>query len=193
MKIGILGSGEVAKSLAKGFGGLGYKVMISSRKEFNEAAKFGDLIVIAVLGDKVKGAVKGAGVENFKGKIVIDVTNPLKFKDGIPSLSIGFNNSNGEIIQKLLPDSFVVKTLNIIGNQSMVNPKFKPDPDMLLCGNNKSAKKKVVSILRGFGWENITDLGGIEQSRILEPLCILWVTYAMKNKNWNIAFKLLKR
>ena len=87
----------------------------------------------------------------------------------------------------------MVKTLNIIGNARMVKPQFKQgDPDMLLCGDNDAAKKQVEKVLRDLGWKNITDLGGIEQSRIMGPLCLLWVTYAMKNNIWTHAFKMLK-
>lgn len=215
MKVGIIGSGDVGQVIGAGFANLGHEVKIGTRDTnnekirawlrktagkktsvgtFQETAKFGEVIVIAVKGEIIEEAVKLAGPANFAGKTVIDVTNPLDFSGGMPpKLSVGFNNSAGEITQRALPKANVVKTLNIIGNAGMINPKFKEgEPDMLLCGNNEAAKKAVEKILRDFGWKNITDLGGIEQSRIMEPLCVLWVTYGFKNNSWNHAFKILK-
>lgn len=214
MKVGILGSGDVGQALGTGFANLGYEVKIATREApndklkewlnktkskktstgtFEETAKFGDIVVVAVKGEIVEKALKLAGPKNFEGKTVIDVTNPLDMSSSPPKLLVGFNNSSGEMVQKALPKANVVKTLNIIGNSMMVNPKFKEgEPDMLVCGNSESAKRQVEKILKELGWKNITDLGGIEQSRIMEPLCILWVTYALKNNTWTHAFKMLR-
>ena len=161
---------------------------------FEETAKFADVVVVAVLGEAAEEALKLAGVSNFDSKTVIDVTNPLDFSAGMPPKHLyGFSSSSGEKIQAAIPKANVVKTLNIIGNAGMINPKFRQgDPDMLLCGNNADAKKQVERILRGFGWKNITDLGGIEQSRVMEALCILWVAYGAKNNIWTHALKMLK-
>ncbi len=214
MKIGILGSGDVGQALARGFAGLDYEVMIGTRDgnadklkplleetggkklsvgKFDDVARFGEVVVLAVGGKVIEEALGLAGAKNLAGKTVIDVTNPLDFSAGMPPrLTVGFNNSAGETVQRLLPDAKVVKTLNIVGNSLMVNPKLKQgEPDMLLCGNDDGAKEQVRGILQAFGWKNITDLGKIEQSRIMEPLCVLWVTYAAKYNNWNIAFKML--
>jgi predicted dinucleotide-binding enzyme len=213
MKIGILGSGDVAKAITKGLADLDHQVMISSRQSnskelqkwakitgknistgsFNEAAKFGKVIFIAVLGVAVEDAINLTEKSSFSKKVVIDVTNPLDFSKGMPPRLFG-KTSNGELVQKLLHNAYVVKTLNIVGHTNMVNPKFKEgEPDMLLCGNDKQAKDTVVTILYDFGWKNITDLGGIEQSRVMESFTILWVIYGIKNNNWNIAFKMLQK
>jgi 8-hydroxy-5-deazaflavin:NADPH oxidoreductase len=213
MKVGILGSGDVGQAIATGFANLDYEVKIGTSKpdneklkawiektngkktsigSFEEVAKFGDTIVLAVKGDSIEQALKVAGIENFNSKTVIGVTNPLDFSRGMPPKLLEGIKSGGETVQKTVPNAHVVKTLNIIGNASMVNPKFKQgEPDMLLCGNNESAKKKVELVLKEFGWKNITDIGDIQQSRIMEAMCILWVTYASKKNNWNIAFKML--
>ena len=215
MKVGILGSGEVGQVIATGFANLGHEVKIGTRSGANEklnewlaktsgkktsvgnfevTAKFGDVVVVAVLGEVAEQALKLAGTSNFDSKTVIDVTNPLDFSKGMPPKHMyGLASSSGEKIQAAIPNANVVKTLNIIGNAGMINPKFKEgDPDMLVCGNNDAAKRQVEQILRDFGWKNITDLGGIEQSRIMEALCILWVAYGAKYNNWSIAFKMLK-
>lgn len=75
----------------------------------------------------------------------------------------------------------------------MFKPQF-PDgpPDMFICGNNAEAKKKVTEVLSAFGWSTI-DIGGIEGARLLEPLAMLWITYAMKTGTGNHAFRLLRK
>jgi predicted dinucleotide-binding enzyme len=215
MKIGILGTGDVGRTLAKGFAGIGYDVMIGSRdakgekvqavvKEvgakassgtFADAAKFGDIVVLCIMGAATENALKLAGPENFKGKVVIDVTNPLDFSKGMPpGLLVGHNDSGGEQIQRLLTGAYVVKALNIVGNPDMVNPDFPGGPpDMFICGNDADAKKKVTEILNKFGWTSVIDIGGIEGSRYLEPMTNLWVLFGLKTGGWRNAFKMLRK
>lgn len=213
MKIGIIGSGDVAQSLGKGLVTLGHEVMISSRdpkkKEIiswknklgkkaltgttTEAASFGDICILAVAwhaGEDVIAQVR----PELAGKVVIDVTNPLVFSDdGPPQLAVGHTMSGGEIVQASLPDSHVVKALNIINHQNMVNPSYKTGtPTMFIAGNNKSAIIHVSELLQEMGWKDIVDLGGIEKSRLLEPLCLLWVEYGIVNNTWSHAFSVLR-
>ncbi len=61
---------------------------------------------------------------------------------------------------------------------------------MFICGNDAAAKKTVTDLLTAFGWNTI-DIGGIEGARLLEPLCISWVTYGRRTNSWDHAFKLL--
>jgi predicted dinucleotide-binding enzyme len=217
MNIGILGSGDVGRRLGDGLIALGHKVKIGTREPgkldlqtwinthgqekaaagtFAEAASFGDeLIFLATLWDGAPNAIKLANVKNFNGKIVIDVTNPLDFSRGMPPrLAVGHTDSAGETVQRLLPESKIVKALNTVGNLQMVNPDFQGGPPtMFVCGNNKEAKKIVAdSILTPFGWETI-DIGGIEGSRLLEPLAMLWITYYFRTNTGNHAFKLLRK
>ena len=140
VRVGVLGSGDVGKVLAGGFLKLGHEVRIGSRspeklKEwaaarapaastgtFAEAAEFGDIIVLATLGEATQSAVEMAGAGNFDGKVVIDATNPLDFSSGGPQLSIGFNDSLGEQVQRWLPKAKVVKAFNTVGNAHMIDP-----------------------------------------------------------------------
>jgi len=215
MKVGILGSGEVAQALGLGLSDLGHEVMLGSRSpksekitswlekvggktssgSFEEVAIFAEMVIIATLGIAVAEVITAAGVKNFNDKIVIDVTNPLDFSQGMPPrLAKSEGGSNGALIQNLLPTAKVVKTLNILANSSMVQPKFEAgEPDMFVCGNDAEAKKTVEQILRDFGWKRITDLGDITQSYLTEALCILWVTYGLKYNNWNIALSFLTK
>jgi hypothetical protein len=213
MKIGILGSGDVGRALGAGFAALGHEVKLGSRdpgKEeirkwrdaagatasagtFAEAAAFGELAVLATLWTGTESAIKLAGPESLAGKVVIDVTNPLDFSAGAPRLAVGHTDSAGEIVQRWLPKSSVVKTLNQIGNAHMVNPEFPGGPpDMFVCGNDARAKRTVTDLLKAFGW-SVIDIGGIEGARYLEPLAMLWIVYGARTNSWNHAFKLLRK
>lgn len=214
MKVGILGTGDVGKALGDGFIKYGHSVMIGSRDpqsekvqqwvkrqgeaasagSFEEAAKFGELIVLAVSWSGCENAIRLAGAYHMAGKTVMDVTNPLVFEPGKPpSLALGRTDSGGEQVQRWLPDAHVVKVFNIVGNAHMVDPDFPGGPpDMFICCNDSKAKKEVEEICNQFGWP-VIDIGGIEGSRELEPLCILWVKYAMQNGSRDHAFKLLRK
>ncbi len=211
MRIGILGSGVVATTLAEGFAGHGHSVMIGSRTPdseklqewrkkarsqvstgtFAQAASYGDTLVFAVLGSAVDDVITLAGPENFTGKLVIDTTNPLDFSKGFPpGLFIGLTDSLGERIQKRLPKAKVVKCFNTVPNSRMANPGDK-SAEMLICGNDKEAKSEVASLLKQFGWAGAIDLGGIAESRWLEAFVPLWARTASSTNSWNTMFKVL--
>ena len=207
--IGILGSGDVGKSLARGFLTEGHSVKIGSRspekladfaKEsgasngtFAETAAFGGIVVLATHGQGTLEAIDLAGKSSFKGKIVIDATNPLDFSTGKPQLYVGHTDSLGEQVQRHIPDAHVVKAFNTVGNAHFYKPDFPGGPpDMFLCGNDAEAKKQVAQICRDFGW-GIADSGGIESSRYLEAMCMMWVIYGVLSGGWNHAFRMLHK
>ena len=214
MRVGILGTGDVAKAIGKGFITLGHEVMMGSRDAKNEkavtwvraagpkasagtfadAASFGEIAVLATLGVANDSALKMAGPDRLQGKIVIDTTNPLDFGGGgPPRLAVSGNDSGGEGVQRLLPGSHVVKAFNTIGNAFMFRPEFPGGPPaMFIAGNSDEAKRTVGGILTDFGW-SVVDTGGIESSRYLEAMCMVWVISAMKADNWNQAFKMLRK
>jgi predicted dinucleotide-binding enzyme len=214
MRIGILGSGDVGRALGTGFVGLGDEVKIGSRDPqkaelqewvrqtgggassgtFAEAAAFAELAVVATLWSGTEHALQLAGAANLRGKVVMDVTNPLVFAPGQPpTLALGNTDSAGEQVQRWLPESRVVKAFNTVGHAHMVHPDFPGGPpDMFLCGNDEAARAEVAGICKRFGWASI-DLGGIESSRLLEPMCIVWLLYGMRGGGWDHAFKLLRK
>jgi len=213
MKVGILGTGDVGRALGNAFIALGHEVKMGSRDAHNEkavawastsginassgtfadAVKFGDVIVLALLWAGAENAVKLAGVENFADKVVIDAINPLVFGTDGPALAIGHTDSAGESVQRWLPSARVVKAFNIVGYAHMFKPDFPGGPpDMFICGNDAEAKQTVTEIVNDFGWPAI-DIGGIEGARLLEPMCVLWVGYAMRTGSGNHAFKLLRK
>jgi predicted dinucleotide-binding enzyme len=212
MRIGVLGSGVVGRTLAAGLHGKGHDVMIGSRDPgklsewaaaegagvatgtFAETAAHGEVVMLATLWSGTESALDLAGADALDGKVLIDVTNPLAYGDAPPpGLALGFDDSGGEQVQRWVPGARVVKTLNIVGAGSMIDPDF-PDgpPDMFLCGDDDGAKATVTSLLEQLGWP-VTDIGGLEGARLMEPLAILWVVYGFRSGGWNHAFKLLRR
>jgi predicted dinucleotide-binding enzyme len=213
VKVGILGSGDVGKVLAKGFLKNGYQVAIGSdhpekltefKREnpemetatFELAAQSCDIVVVCV-----KGTVAEKIVEKVKrhitGKTVIDTTNPIADappQNGVLKYFTSLEESLMERLQKIAPDAQFVKAFNSIGSSLMVNPEFGDDtkPTMFICGNNDDAKKKVHEILEKFGFE-VEDMGKVESARAIEPLCILWCIPGFLRNEWSHAFKLLKK
>ncbi|HEY7193807.1 MAG TPA: NAD(P)-binding domain-containing protein [Gemmatimonadales bacterium] len=197
MKVAILGTGEVGKSLAAGFKKHGHDVKMGHRdpkESYADAAKFAELAVLATPWSGTENAIKLTDPRNLAGKVVIDVTNPLKFEESqAPQLALGFNDSGGEQVQRWLPQSRVVKCFNIVGNTLMVNPQIPGGPpDMFIAGNDAGAKQTVTTICKQFGWP-VVDIGGIEGARLLEPLAMLWVVVGFKLNRWDQAWKLLHK
>lgn len=210
-KIGVLGSGGVAQVLAKGFLNLGHEVMVgtsnssklaewksknSSAKigSFEEAVKFGEILVLAVKGTAAESLIK-ALAPSLTGKIVMDATNPIDEKppvNGVLQFFTSLNESLMERLQRIAPQAHFVKAYNSVGNPLMVNPSFtEGKPTMFICGNDDEAKKEVSSIINAFGWEPM-DFGKVESARAIEPLCMLWCIPGMLRNEWSHAFKLLK-
>ena len=213
-KIGILGSGAVAKALGTGFVQHGYEVKLGTRdaskladwqaetggkahvSSVAEAAAFGDAIVLAVKGTAVEKVLQHAGAANLNEKTIMDATNPIAEAppvNGVLQFFTSLDDSLMERLQKNFPGAHFVKVFNSIGSHLMVNPDFGgARPSMFICGNEESAKREVAGILGQFGWE-VEDMGGAEAARVIEPLCILWCIPGFKNNQWAHAFKLLKQ
>jgi hypothetical protein len=212
MKIGVLGSGDVAQTLASGFLKHGHQVTVGSRTPekladwaaknpagstgtFAAAAAFGELIVLAVKGNAGADALRLAGAENLKGKTLIDATNPVADAppvNGVMQFFTSYNQSLMEQLQNEFPGANLVKAFNSVGQAFMVNPHFEGGkPTMFICGNDEAAKKSVGAILDQFGWET-EDVGKVESARAIEPLCLLWVLPGKLRNEWAHAFKLLK-
>jgi predicted dinucleotide-binding enzyme len=211
--IGIVGSGIVGQTLANGFAKHGYSVMIGTntpakREElksktnehvsvgsFQEAATYGDTVVLAVKGTAAEAALKTAGIANLEGKTVIDTTNPIADAppvNGVLQFFTAQNESLLERLQALAPAAHFVKAFSCVGNALMVNPDFKGlKPTMFICGDDDGTKTGVMAILDRFGFE-VEDMGGAEGARAIEPLCILWCIPGFLSNSWAHAFKLLK-
>jgi predicted dinucleotide-binding enzyme len=211
MKVGVLGSGDVAKVLASGFLKHGHDVMMGTRSaakladweannptgrigSFGDAAKFADLVVLAVKGTAATDALRTAGAANLAGKPVIDATNPIADEpptNGVLRFFTNLDESLMEHLQREFEGARFVKAFNSVGNACMVNPQFKSGkPTMFICGNDDEAKKTATGILDQFGWET-ADMGKVEAARAIEPLCMLWCIPGFLRNQWTHAFKLL--
>lgn len=211
-KIGIIGSGIVARTLGNGFLKYGYEVMLGTRDagklsewktnggdsahvgSFEQAAKFGEIIVLAVKGTIAADAIDLAGPQNLHWKTVIDTTNPIANaapENGVLRYFSSINESLMEQLQHRFPEVHFVKAFNSVGNAAMVDPQYELKPTMFICGNNDNSRKEVTDILIQFGWE-VDDMGKATAARAIEPLCMLWCIPGLLNNGWNHAFKLLK-
>ena len=198
MNIGILGTGVVAQTIGSKLVQLGHSVMLGSRTEANpravvwakeeggnalfgtfaEAAAFGEIVFNCTLGTASLDALQQAGAESLKGKILIDLSNPLDYSTGpTPTLSVCNTDSLGEQIQRTYPETRVVKTLNTMNVNVMVNPTLiHGDHDVFVSGNDIEAKATVINILKKwFGWHSVVDLGDITTARGVEMLIPLWL------------------
>jgi len=139
--------------------------------------------------------LKAGGIDNLKGKIVIDTNNPIDDKNppvnGVLNFFTGPNESLMEQLQVAAPEANFVKAFNSIGSGFMVNPPFAEKPAMFICGNSDSAKAEVTTILDLFGFE-VQDMGKAEAARAIEPLCTLWCIPGFLHNQWSHAFRLIK-
>ena len=186
MKIGVLGTGMVGKTIATKLRELGHEVEVGSRSAgddavtFADAAAHGELVFNCTAGTASLEALDAAGAENLAGKVLVDVANPLDFSKGMPpTLSVCNDDSLGEQIQRAFPETKVVKALNTVNASVMVDPGSVPgEHDLFMCGDDDEAKAQVSSaILQSFGWPagQIHDLGDISGARTMEMYLPLWV------------------
>jgi hypothetical protein len=230
MKIAIIGTGIVGKTIASKLVELNHDVMMGTRNvsdklastatdnygnppfgewiktnskvklgSFAEAAAFGELVVNATNGSNSITALILAGTKNLVGKVLIDISNPLDFSNGMPpSLLPGLNNTNSlaEEIQRTFPDTMVIKTLNTMWCGLMVNPNLVGNGDHInfISGNNSEAKNKVIKLLNQFGWldKNILDIGDITGARATESLLPIWLKVMGVTKNGAFNFRLVR-
>jgi predicted dinucleotide-binding enzyme len=212
MKIGILGSGAVAKTLGAGFLKHGHAVALGTRDpaklaewkalnpqasvgSFAEAAAFGEVLVLALKGSAAAEACRLADPANLAGKPVLDTSNPIVAggpDKGVLKFFTTLEDSLMERLQKEFPEARFVKAWNSVGAPRMIDPDFGGvKPTMFICGNEEAAKRTAAELLDQVGWE-VEDLGGVEAARAIEPLCILWCIPGFRENRWTHAFKLLR-
>lgn len=212
MKIGVLGSGDVAQTLASGFLKHGHQVALGTRSPgklkdwgashpeaqtgtYADAAAFGELLAIAVKGTAASEALRLAGEANLSGKTVVDACNPIADGPPVNGVLPFFTSPNESLMERLqreFPAAHFVKAFNSVGAGLMINPKFQGGkPTMFICGADSAAKASVAAVLDQFGWET-ADMGGAESARAIEPLCMLWCAPGFLRNEWTHAFKLLK-
>jgi predicted dinucleotide-binding enzyme len=214
MKVAVIGSGIVGETLADGFLSEGHEVLRASRNPakleawrsaagpnarvgtFEDAAAFGECVVLAVLGAAAEAAVDRCGPERLAGKIVIDTTNPIDEappEDGVLRYFTEPNDSLMERLQARAPAARFVKAFSCVGNALMIRPDFGGEkPTMFICGDDADAKARVGELLDAFGWET-ADMGTAKAARAIEPLAMLWCIPGFRENRWTHAFRLLAR
>ena len=211
MTVGIIGSGAVGRALGKGFAARGHDVTLGTRSpdrpelqawaretgaslgSFADAAEAGELLVFAVEWSGARNAATLAGPERTAGKVVLDTTNPLDFSTGAPQLVALEAGSAGATVQAWFPEARVVKAFYNVGADLMVVPSLPgAPPTMFIAGDDAEAKETAAEHIARFGWEAV-DLGGIDQSRYLEPLAVVWILEAMRTGSRDFALTVLRR
>lgn len=212
MRIGVLGSGDVARTLAAGFLKYGHDVLLGTREpvrlvdwlkahprssagSFAEAAGFGDVVVLAVKGSAAVRALRMAGTTQLKGKTVIDTCNPIAEQPPVHGVLRYFTSLEDSLMERLQREFSLVrfvKAFSCVGHAQMVDPRFPGGPPtMFICGNDAEAKQTVTGLLAQFGWDT-ADMGAVEAARAIEPLCMLWCIPGFRGQQWTHAFRLLK-
>ena len=208
MKIGVLGTGAVGNAIGGKLVELGHDVMMGARAAdnpkvtafaertggkagtFKQAAGHGEIVFNCLRGDVSLDVLTAVSPE-LEGKILVDISNPLDFSKGAPpTLAINNTDSLGEVLQRGLPQTRVVKTLNTVNSDVMVKPAMIRGPHaVFVSGNDDGAKGKVKDILRGFGWQQIVDLGDISSARGPEQYLPLWLRLyqSLGTADFNIA------
>ena len=199
MRIAVLGTGIVGRTLASALLSSGHEVRLGSRTAgnaaavawcediggpasegtFADAAGFGEIVVNATAGAASLDALHMAGAEQLAGQVLIDVANPLDTSHGMPpTLTVCNDDSLGEQIQRALPDVRVVKTLNTVTARVMVDPALVDGTHTIfVAGDDAGAKAQAAELLREFGWPaaSILDLGDITAARGMEMYLPLWL------------------
>ncbi len=194
MKIGVLGTGAAGQTVAAKFVAMGHDVMMGARAADNEkvlgfaqrtggkagtfaqAAAHGEMVFNCTRGDTSLAMLTTIAAE-LEGRILVDVANPLDFSQGFPPhLTVSNTDSLAEQIQRALPKTFVIKSLNTVNASVMIEPSRVPGPHtVFVSGNDRHAKGRVMDFLRTLGWHSIIDLGDITSARAAEQLLPLWV------------------
>lgn len=211
MHFAILGTGDVGKALAHGLHRHGHTITMGTRDPaagklddwlaqhdgirlatFADAAAVADAAILAV-GWGAAEAVCHAIAPHVADRLVIDVTNPLASSgDGPPILAVAGDDSGGEQVQRWLPHAKAVKCWNIVGNPHMVDPDLDGAPTMFIAGDDSSAKAQVTDVLAQVGWPDTVDLGGMDSSRYLEPLAMVWIRTYFATGSGDMAIGLVR-
>jgi 8-hydroxy-5-deazaflavin:NADPH oxidoreductase len=195
MKIAVIGAGNVGSALGRAWAKASHSVVFGARDVNKpelkslcaqigataaapaEAARQGDVVVLALPWRAAEGAVKALG--NLSGKIVIDTMNPLAMVDGALGLERGFTTSGAETLASWLPGARVVKTFNQVGANMMTEGhRFEQHPVMFLAGDDEAAKATVAGLVGELGFEPL-DAGALKQSRLLEPFAMVWINQSL--------------
>jgi len=207
MNLAIIGSGNVGSTLGRRWAATGHTVVFGSRKpadpkaiadasaikcriaSVRDAASAAEVVVLATPWQAVKDALAAAG--NLAGKVLLDCTNPLTAD--FTQLEIGHTTSGGEEVAKLAPGARVVKIFNTTGAGNMANPDYGGKPaTMLFAGDDPTAKSIAATLAKELGFDPI-DFGPLANSRLLEPLALVWIKLAFSGLGFDFALNVMRR
>lgn len=220
MRIGVLGGGSVGQTLGAGLARLGHEVVLGIREvtpetlarpraqarslaetglrvvTLPEAARHGEVVVNATNGEGTLAALRLAGAEALAGKVLVDVSNPLDFGQGMPPFipaAYAGPTSLGEQVQAAFPEARVVKAFNTVTAAVMVDPGLVPgEHDLFLSGDDPEAKAVVEGLARGFGWTRFVDLGDIRGCRAQEVFVLIWVRLWMTSGSPTFGYRIVR-
>jgi 8-hydroxy-5-deazaflavin:NADPH oxidoreductase len=215
VRIGVFGTGMVGRTIATKLVELGHEVMLGSRTADNEtaaewvaaagagtrqgtfadAAAFGELLFNCCGGLVSVEAIGTARPEDLADKTLVDVANPLDLSSGSPAVLVSPTDSLGEQIQRAFPESRVVKALNTVNRNVMVDPARVPgEHDVFVCGNDAGAKEEVAALLEGFGWprDRVVDLGDISAARGTEAYLAFWIALRRATGTSDVNIKVVR-
>ena len=196
MRIAVIGTGVVGRTLAQALQRAGHDVVVGTRDPDETAgrdewtglevplrplglvASDAELVVNATSGAASLAALGEVGSEHLAGKVLVDVANPLDFTQGFPpTLTVKDTDSLAEQIQRAFPGARVVKTLNTVTASVMVDPASVGDGDTTIfaASDDTEARQVVVGLLRELGWRDVVELEGLDNARGLEMWLPLWV------------------
>jgi 8-hydroxy-5-deazaflavin:NADPH oxidoreductase len=199
LQIAIIGAGNVGGALGKGWAGAGHAITYGVRDPSEarhrataeaaggarlfsvpRAVQGADAIVLAVPFDAVGDVLTAAG--DLAGRLLIDVTNPLRLGTSGLELSIGFDRSAAEHVASLAPGAAVFKTLNQVGFEVMANTAgYAAPPVMFMAGDDVARRPMVMRLVSDLGFHAV-DAGGLRVARLLEPYGMLWIHMALDRK-----------
>ncbi len=196
MELAIIGAGNVGAALGKGWARSGHKIVFGvptpSDPKYSTAAKAAgdarveavgdavrnaDAIVLAVPWDAASAAITSCG--NLAGRVLIDVTNPLRFGASGLELALGYDTSGGEMVAQMAKGAAVIKTMNQVGFAVMAAAgQYVTRPVMFAAGDDAKAKTLALGLVSDLGFE-ARDAGPLKMARLLEPFAMLWIDQVM--------------
>lgn len=202
MKVAIIGTGRVGSAQARGFLKAGHEVVMGSRDPAKtplvqgtgllsqkDAVRFGEVVVLAVPNAAMKDVLQTIGLELFRDKIVMDVSNVIGANG---EWAMGFTTSAAEEIAKMLPGAKVVKAFNTVFAVNQDQGKIGGERLVLLvAGDDPKAKGVILEYGKALGFDSI-DAGPLSSARYLEPMGMLIIRLGLELKmGVNIGYRLV--
>jgi predicted dinucleotide-binding enzyme len=212
VRIAVLGSGTVGRTVAPALARLGHEVRLGTRDPdatrnredwtptepdvdlaaFGTVAEGADLVVNATSGNASLAALGSVGAETLSGTVVLDLANVLDASGGFPpAVGVGATDSLAEQIQRAFPEARVVKALNTVTAAVMVDPGRVGDggTTAFVAADDAEARGLVVGLLEQLGWRDVVEFDQLAAARGLETYVSLWLQLMVRlgTPDFNVA------